>query len=181
MAKFDVVGPCESGTRGLSRVRQRVVNECLPLFYSVSNKVTMRLLLIGVSIGLCITNKVENTNVGTHCSYLSLLDLVYIDTVQSIERLIIRLKPNNGVSFRYAKCRTAAFQKSFMSRCTRVWNVLPKQLRVKNLSFVRFKSELYKYYKSALNVYDAENSRTWKSICLSCNKSRSLSCSNSCY
>ena len=48
------------------------------------------------------------------------------------------------------------------------------------ISFVRFKSELYKYYKSALNVYDAENPRTWKSICLSCNKSRNLSCSNSC-
>ena len=84
------------------------------------------------------------------------------------------------LKFTTPKCRTATFQRSFISRCARVWNVLPKELRTKNISLGRFKSDLYEYYKSALIIYDAENPRTWKSVCLSCNKSRNLSCSNSC-
>ena len=84
------------------------------------------------------------------------------------------------LKFTTPKCRTATFQRSFISRCARVWNVLPKELTTKNISLGRFKSDLYEYYKSALNIYDAENPRTWKSVCLSCNKSRNLSCSNSC-
>ena len=42
-----------------------------------------------------------------------------------------------------------------MSRCARVWNILPKEVTKKNISIGRFKCELYKYYKSALNTYDA--------------------------
>ena len=58
------------------------------------------------------------------------------------------------------KCRTATFQKSFMSRCARVWNVLPKELTGKNTGIACFKSRLYKYYESALKIYDVENPRT---------------------
>ena len=48
-------------------------------------------------------------------------------------------------------------------------------------TFNGFKSGLLKHYKSALrNVYNAEDPRTWKSICLSCNTSRNLSCPISC-
>ena len=79
------------------------------------------------------------------------------------------------------KCRTATFQKSFMSRCARVWNILPKELTAKNIGIACFKSRLYKYYESALKIYDVENPRTSKSICLSCNMSCNLFCSNSCY
>ena len=73
------------------------------------------------------------------------------------------------------KCRTATFQKSFMSRCARVWNVLPKELTAKNIGIACFKSGLYKYYVSALKMYDVENPRIWKSICLSCNMSCNMS------
>ncbi len=44
-----------------------------------------------------------------------------------------------------------------------------------------FKCGLIKYYKSALkDVYDVNDPRTWKSICLSCNMSRNLSCKITC-
>ena len=73
------------------------------------------------------------------------------------------------------------YQKSFLTRSTRVWNILPKDLTDKNTTFNGFKSGLLKHYKSALrNVYNAEDPRTWKSICLSCNTSRNLSCPISC-
>ena len=50
-----------------------------------------------------------------------------------------------------------------MSRCARVWNVLPKELTAKNIGIACFESSLCKY-KSALKIYDVENPRTWKSI-----------------
>ena len=79
-------------------------------------------------------------------------------------------RPTNPdcLKFITPKCRTATFQKSFMSRCARVWNVLPKELTAKNIGIACFKSGLYKYYESALKIYVVENPRTWKSICLSC-------------
>ena len=51
-----------------------------------------------------------------------------------------------------------------MSRCARVWNVLPKELTAKNIGIACFESSLCKYNKSALKIYDVENPRTWKSI-----------------
>ena len=38
------------------------------------------------------------------------------------------------LKFTTPKCRTATFQRSFISRCARVWNVLPKELRTKNIA-----------------------------------------------
>ena len=47
-----------------------------------------------------------------------------------------------------------------------------------NINLGQFKN---KYYKLALeDVFDVDDPRTWKSICLSCNKSRNLSCQISC-
>ena len=98
-----------------------------------------------------------------------------------IRQRTMRSADPDCLKFTILKCRTATFQKSFISRCARVWNVLPKELTTKNISLGRFKSDLYEYYKSALNIYDAENPRTWKSVCLSCNKCHNLFCSNSCW
>jgi hypothetical protein len=60
------------------------------------------------------------------------------------------------------------YQKSFLTRSTRVWNILPKDLTDKNITFNGFKSGLLKHYKSALrNVYNAQDPRTWKLyVCL---------------
>ena len=37
-----------------------------------------------------------------------------------------------------------------------------------------FKQAVVEYYKTALSNYDRENTHTFKSVCLKCNKSRSL-------
>ena len=83
---------------------------------------------------------------------------------------------NKCLTFTTRQCKTSTSQKSFVSRSTRVWNILPKKLTEKNTTFSSFKNGLYEYYKSVLSNYDAEDTRTWKSICLSCNMCRNLSC-----
>ena len=102
-----------------------------------------------------------------------------LPSIQSKERPTRSTDPD-CLKFITPKCKTTTYQKSFMSRCARVWNILPKEVTKKNISIGRFKCELYKHYKSALNTYDAENSRTWKSVCLTCNTSRNLSDSKQC-
>ena len=88
----------------------------------------------------------------------------------------------NHLSFTAAQCRTSTYQRSFLNRTKKIWNVLPKSLTNNNISLGQFKNGLCKYYKSALkDVFDVDNPKTWKSICLSCNKSRNLSCQMSCY
>ena len=72
--------------------------------------------------------------------------------------------------------QTNSYQRSFLSRSTRLWNILPKELTGKNISLTQFKSGLYKYYPRAVNnVFNVDDPRTWKSICLSCNMCPNLS------
>ena len=73
------------------------------------------------------------------------------------------------------------YQRSFLNRTKRLLNVLRKSLTSNDISLGQFKSGLFKSYKLAVEeVFDVDDPRTWKSICLSCNKSRNLSCPISC-
>ena len=88
---------------------------------------------------------------------------------------VTRSTSTTQLLFRPQKCRTTAFQKSYISRVTRVWNCLPPHLRQPNMSLSSFKRLLRVYYLKALHIsYDAENPKTWKSVCLICNSGRSL-------
>ena len=85
------------------------------------------------------------------------------------------------LKFSTNRCKTTTYQRSYLNRTTRLWNILPKELTGINISLTQFKSGLYKYYQLAVkNVFDVDDPRTWKSICLSCNKCRNLSCEISC-
>ena len=85
----------------------------------------------------------------------------------------------NGPSLTTKRCKTTTYQKSYLNRVTRLWNILPRDLTGKNISLTQF--ALFNYYKLAVkNIYDVHDPRTWKSICLSCNKCRNLSCYISC-
>ena len=90
------------------------------------------------------------------------------------ERIVLtrvtRASAGNAKSFRPKKCRTSTYQHSFLVRTSRIWNVLPLQLRYERVTLNQFKSLLSSYYKDALNSrYDIEYPRTWKSVCLKCN------------
>ena len=71
--------------------------------------------------------------------------------------------------------------KSFLSRTKRLWDILPKSLTSNNNSLGQLKNRLFKYYELAVDdVFVVDYPRTWKSICLSCDKSRNLSRQISC-
>ena len=81
----------------------------------------------------------------------------------------------NSISFRPRKCKTVTYQHSFFVRVTRTRNALPVNLRMKDINLNQFKTLLRAYYLHALQTcYDAEDPRTWKTVCLKCNRTKSL-------
>ena len=81
----------------------------------------------------------------------------------------------NVLQFQISSCKTVTYQKSYLLRTTRVWNILPRDLTNNDLTFKVFKKKLFNYYSSALdNCYDVDDPRTWKSVCIKCNQARDL-------
>ena len=79
------------------------------------------------------------------------------------------------MTFRPRQCKTSTYQRSFFIRTPRTYNTLQDALRKKDLSLTFFKSKLLQYYHDAVkNVYDINDSRIWKSVCLTCNAPRKL-------
>ena len=79
------------------------------------------------------------------------------------------------MTFRPRQCKTSTYQRSFFIRTPRTYNTLPDALRKKDLSLTFFKSKLLQYYHDAVkNVYEINDPRTWKSVCLKCNAPRKL-------
>ena len=72
------------------------------------------------------------------------------------------------------KCQTATYQKTYIIRCIRVWNVVADELNLPMNTLDDFKQAMVEYYKTALSNYDCENPCTFKSVCLKCNKFPSL-------
>ena len=59
-----------------------------------------------------------------------------LPSIQSKERAT-RSTDTDCLKFITPKCKTATYQKSFMFRCARVWNILPKEVTKKNISIGR--------------------------------------------
>ena len=90
------------------------------------------------------------------------IDIQLLPSLNSNRRETRSSDPNHQ-TFRTRQCKTTTYQKSFLNRSTRVWNVLPKALRSNNISLNPFRNRLFKYYRTAVaNTYDAEDPRTWK-------------------
>ena len=85
-----------------------------------------------------------------------------------------RYSNRNVIKYNVPKCKTVTYQKSFTIRTVRVWNSLSHELNLITDSLSSFKSTMLNYYFSALNNYDCNNPRTFKTICLKCNSARSL-------
>ncbi len=74
-----------------------------------------------------------------------------LPTIQNRERAT-RSADSNCLLFTTNKCKTTTYQKYFLTRSTRVWNILPKSLTNKNTTFNGFKSGLLKYYIGSTNL-----------------------------
>ena len=88
-----------------------------------------------------------------------------------------RSQSSSVFKFVEPKCQTAFYQKCYIIRCIRVWKVVADELNLRINALDDFKQAMVEYYKTALSNYDCENPRTFnfKSVCLKCNKCRSLS------
>ena len=64
---------------------------------------------------------------------------------------------------------------------TRVLHMECSSRRATLKSQLSLKSLLLQYYKKALNLYDVDDIRTWRTICPRCNTARSLLCPPACY
>ena len=124
------------------------------------------------------------------CYWLEFLDLIFFFKATNgivcvshdvlperiVPTRVSRASASNAKSYRPKKCRTSTYQHSFFLRTSRIWNALPLQLRYERVTLNQFKSLLFSYYKDALiSRFDIENPRTWKSVCLKCNKPHNLS------
>ena len=85
-----------------------------------------------------------------------------------------RSTSTTSIKYNEYKCKTSTYQKSYFVRTTRIWNCLSSELNLNCQSVNSFKSVLLEYYFAALNFYDAEDPRCYKTVCLKCNSCRSL-------
>ena len=91
-----------------------------------------------------------------------------------------RSSSSNAITYIPKRSRTLTYQRSFYIRACRTWNVLPAELRTSHTSLAFFKRSLLQYYTKALDLYDADDIRTWRTICPRCNIARTLLCPPTC-
>ena len=83
---------------------------------------------------------------------------------------------DNGILLNVPKSKTVNFQNSFYVRAPSVWNILRDILRDTTRSIASFKSLLFRYYFNLLeHVYNPDNPRTFKSVCVKCHSTRCAS------
>ena len=63
-------------------------------------------------------------------------------------------------------------ENNFYVRAPSVWNILPSKIRDTSRSLAYFKSSLLNYYLE--QIYNPDNPRTFKSVCVKCHSIRSL-------
>ena len=87
---------------------------------------------------------------------------------------------SNAIQYIPKRSRIFTYQRSFFIRTCRTWNVLPAELRTSQISLASFKRSLFQFYNKALDLYDIDDIRTWRTICPRCNIARTLLCPPTC-
>ena len=112
--------------------------------------------------------------------------LIYLDNnslpkTKEPQRLTRSCTRAEGTNFEERLCRTSTYSRSYLIRSTRTWNALPKEIPRQTTSLQTFKTKMMEYYYSALqSTFDVDDPRTWKTVCVKCNCTRSLLVSPSC-
>ena len=116
--------------------------------------------------------------------YKAVNNLVFIDSeALPATRQSTRSTGSSGssaITYIPKRSRTVTYQRSFFIRACRTWNVLPAELRTSHISLASFKRSLLQYYNKALDLYDVDDIRTWRTICPRSNIARTLLCPPTC-
>ncbi len=96
---------------------------------------------------------------------------------QYIPTRTTRTTSNPNLFYFYPKrCKTLTFQRPFFSRTCRIWNLLPDEMRRKDITLLMFRGMLKQFYHTAAcTILNSDDPRTWKSVCLICNSARIFS------
>ena len=132
----------------------------------------------------------------TYKTHLQLTNLLLISFWHNILDIVFFYKAVNNLVFRDSEALSSTrqstrstrssssnaftYQRSFFIRACRTWNVLPAELRTSHISLASFKRSLLQYYNKALDLYDVDDIRTWRTICPRCNIARTLLCPPTC-
>ena len=93
---------------------------------------------------------------------------------------------SNAITYIPKWSRIVTYQRSLFIRACHTWNVLPAELRTSHISLASFKHLPFQYYYwntiiIALDLYDIDDIRTWRTILPRSNKAKTLPCPPTCY
>ena len=116
--------------------------------------------------------------------YKAVHNLVFIDKeAQPATRRSMRStksSSSNAITYIPKRSRIVTYQRSFFIHACCTWNVLPAELRTSHISLASFKQLPFQYYNKALDLYDVDDIRTWRTILPRCNKAKTLPCPPTC-
>jgi len=94
------------------------------------------------------------------------IDHRILPTIRRSARVTRSCHTSNATTYTTKRCRSLTDQHSFFIRASRIRNSLPTYIRDNSLSLASLKKKLFEYYTNALlNIYNADNPKTWKSVC----------------
>ena len=154
----------------IERVQRRATKFILSLPYRTATTYRERLLVIGIL---------------PVCYWHEFLDLVFLYksilsndvnvSIRTTTRTTRNADPVNGILLNVSRCRTVSYKNNFYVRAPSVWNILPSNIRDTSRSLAYFKISLFNYYLNLLDqIYNPDNPRTFKSVCVKCHSTRSL-------
>ena len=152
----------------------------------VQRRATKFILSLPYKTDISYKERLQTIHILPVCYWQKYLDMVYIykclvyksDENISIKRCgrVTRMNDiTNGILLEIPRSRTVAYKNSFYVRAPSVWNTLPKDLRDTTRSISSFKTNLCQFYNKLLDdIFDPEDSRTYKTVCIKCHSTRSL-------
>ena len=163
----------------LERIQRRATKFILGLPFKTGTPYETRLASLTM-LPLCYWHEYLDILFLFKCAH----GLIKADIVpEQVANQAINLRSTNNrlATYKIPKVRTLCHQNSYMVRVPRIWNSLSDELRNPDISFMTFKSALFKYHLSAtLTMFDVEVPQTWKTICLKCHSVRQLNSKNIC-
>ena len=143
------------------------------LFYLCHTKLTSRIKrdCRSSTSSLCVTG----TNIQTLSTYLKVLKNDSDSNISVKVSTRETRSASNGTFLNVGKCRTVNYQNSYYIRAAKVWNTLPSNIKDTTKSLTSFKTLLRKHYKDLTDsVFNPDDPRTLKSVCVKCHTSRPL-------
>ena len=123
----------------IERVQRRASKYILDLPFFCEFSYNQRLEILDL-INECYWHEYIDMVFFFKCTHwIAVINNELLPTIQNEERATRSADPNSLI-YKTKKCKTATYQKSFLTRSTRWWNILPNDLTHKNTTFNSFKS-----------------------------------------